>query len=94
MDYTKKVKKFTDKLLEEEKSPLTVEKYKRDVERFLFWLGERALTKKSVLEYKEYIITSFAPASVNSYLSSLNAFFEFIKRFRVGWCCFDGIFFF
>ncbi len=83
MDYRNKLEKFTLYLREEEKSSLTTEKYQRDVRRFLAWLGDRALTKKLVLEYKEELIRDFAPASVNSYLSSLNTFFAYIKRYEL-----------
>ena len=32
-----------------------------------------------VLEYKEYLLDTYAPASVNSVLSSLNGFFDFCE---------------
>ncbi len=79
--YISRLEKFKWHLLEEEKSPLTIEKYLRDVNAFFKWLDERELSKKSVLEYKEELILHFAPASVNSYLSSLNSFFIYIERY-------------
>ena len=36
--------------------------------------------KSVVLEYKERVMGLYAPRSVNSIISSLNAFFEFIRR--------------
>ena len=39
-------------LIESEKSPLTIEKYVRDVRYFLAWLGERELQKSEVLANK------------------------------------------
>lgn len=33
------------------------------------------------MEYKEYIITKYAPASVNSILSSLNSFFDSVEEY-------------
>ena len=38
------------------------------------------LNKTMVLGYKEYIISKYAPASVNSILSSLNSFFDFTSE--------------
>lgn len=72
--------KYKASLMEEEKSDLTVEKYLRDVRTFLCWLGERELEKGRALEYKSYIMENYAVASVNSMLSSLNSYFEFLNR--------------
>ena len=73
----KLVKTFKNYLVNEEKSAATLEKYIRDIKAFVCWLGSRELTKATVLEYKEHIIESYAVASVNSMLSSLNNFFAY-----------------
>ena len=75
------IKKFKEYLIDEEKSKATVEKYIRDLTVFAFWLGGAELSKARVLGYKEYIISKYAPASVNSILSSLNSFFDFICEY-------------
>lgn len=67
-------------LIQEEKSGLTVEKYVRDVKHFLFWLDNKELTKAAVLAYKTELIERYAVASVNSIISSLNSYFNFINR--------------
>ena len=64
-------------LIEEEKAPATLEKYMRDIETFFRWLNQRELDKKIVLAYKEYLMEVYAPASVNSIVSSLNSLFHF-----------------
>ena len=71
------IKKFKEYLIDEEKSKATIEKYIRDLTVFVSWLGDAELSKTKVLGYKEYIISKYAPASVNSILSSLNSFFDF-----------------
>ncbi|MBQ4545203.1 MAG: tyrosine-type recombinase/integrase [Oscillospiraceae bacterium] len=79
------MKRITEKLLseychylvEEEKSAVTIEKYKRDISAFMHWLGEKRLDKSTVLEYKECLKQTHAPASVNSVISSLNSFFGY-----------------
>ncbi len=71
------VRNFREYLITEEKSRATTDKYIRDLKAFAAWLGGEELSKAKVLEYKEYIITKYAPASVNSILSSLNSFFEY-----------------
>ncbi|MBQ4631585.1 MAG: tyrosine-type recombinase/integrase [Clostridia bacterium] len=71
------IEKFKDFLINEEKASATLEKYMRDIKAFFCWTSGLPIDKKQVLRYKEYLINKFAPASVNSVLSSLNSFFEF-----------------
>ena len=71
------IEKFKHYLIEEEKSSATLEKYKRDVTVFFTWLAGTELDKLTVLRYKEHLTMNYAPASVNSVLSSLNSFFEY-----------------
>ncbi len=71
------IEKFRKYLLNEEKSAVTVEKYIRDVKSFKKWVDGREIVKAEMLLYKEYLIELYAPASVNSILSSLNSFFGF-----------------
>ncbi len=72
------INNFRNYLITEEKSKATLEKYMRDIAAFFVWLAGGELDKITVIGYKEYLINSnYAPASVNSILSSLNSFFEF-----------------
>lgn len=71
------IEKFKHYLIEEEKSSATLEKYMRDVTAFFAWLAGCELDKFTVLRYKEHLTMNYAPASVNSVLSSLNSFFEY-----------------
>ncbi len=72
------VNSFKLYLYEEEKSDNTIEKYIRDIRFFKEWLCDRKLEKSVVLEYKKYLCENYAPASVNSMLSSINALFLFM----------------
>ncbi|MBQ8310031.1 MAG: tyrosine-type recombinase/integrase [Clostridia bacterium] len=67
-------------LTDMEKSPATVKKYLRDVLTFSEWMGERALDKRLVMEYKSLLLRRCAPTSVNSVLASLNCFFDYFNR--------------
>ena len=67
-------------LHQREKSDLTIEKYCRDVTAFLVWLNGRPLSKEETLAYKAEIVTRYAVASVNSMLSALNSYLEFLGR--------------
>ena len=75
-----RIEAFREYLQNQEKAAATILKYMRDVEKFLDWLGENGLTKHSVLEYKDFLCQTYAPASVNAALASLNGFFVFIER--------------
>ncbi len=74
------MEEFKEYLTREEKSELTVEKYLRDVRRFLLWLGEGELSKSRLLEYKNLLTERYAVVSVNSILSSLNCYLDYIGR--------------
>ncbi len=53
----------------------------RDIRFFRDWLQGRNIDKSLVIEYKKELCNRYAVKSVNSMLSSINAFFAFI-----GWC--------
>ena len=76
---TEIIKSFNDYLINEEKAAATVNKYLHDIGEFQIWLGEQELCKMAVLAYKSYLCEHYAPASVNSTLSSLNSFFNFMQ---------------
>lgn len=75
------IEKFRKYLINEEKSEATIEKYIRDILKFKACVLGKALVKKVVLEYKQFLIKNYAPASVNSMLSSINCFFEYNEWF-------------
>ena len=77
----KNILKFKNFLTFEEKSDLTIEKYVRDITNFSNWLGKKGVSKKLLLEYKNLLIKKYAPASVNSIISSLNTFFIWKKKY-------------
>lgn len=69
--------KFKLQLITDEKSDATIEKYIRDLHAFKIFLKGRELCKELVLQFKRFLIENYAPASVNSMLSSVNSFFDF-----------------
>ena len=77
--YVKQVAEYRRHLFMEEKSRATIEKYIRDVEAFCVFLNERCITKELVIEYKRMLgNVGYAVRSINSIISSLNSFLEFI----------------
>ena len=86
----RQVQAFGTFLRENEKSAATVEKYMHDVRVFCSFVGNRAIDKQLLLEYKAYLGERYAVASANSMLAALNAYLRFcgmselcVKRFTV-----------
>lgn len=70
---------FRRNLVEEEKSGVTVEKYMRDVKRFLIYAGGRRVDKELTINYKKELIEKgYAVSSINSMLASLNSLLMFL----------------
>lgn len=74
----KALKRFKHYLYEEERSGNTIEKYMRDIRFFHEWLKGRSIDKSVVIEYKKELCNRYAARSINSMLSSVNAFFVFM----------------
>ena len=75
------IKQFRNRLVLEEKSSATIEKYCRDVERFRLFVGNNEITKELVLAYKsELKCAGYAIRSINSMLTSINIIFN-----HLGW---------
>ena len=74
------ISKFEKWLYQEEKSPITVEKYLRDVRKFYAFAENREVTKELVMDYKDDLIEAgYAVRSINSMLASLNSFLRFLN---------------
>lgn len=71
------IQKFKIYLTNEEKAEATIDKYLRDIYAFMVWLCGKEVCKENVLKYKKELLENYAPASINSMLSSLNAFFAY-----------------
>lgn len=79
--YESMLEDYRVSLCEAEKCPATVEKYIRDVSRFLYFAGGQELTRERVLNYKKMLSEDgYTVRSINSMLSSLNSFFAFTGR--------------
>lgn len=66
---------FRNHLLEEEKSPATLDKYLRDVRAFASFAAGRPVSKELVMDWKARLgLHGYAPRSINSMLASLSSF--------------------
>ena len=71
---------FAACLQKEEKSPATVEKYLREVQRFAAWLDGREVSKEAVAAYKEELLNKgFCPATVNGKLTAVDRLLDFLS---------------
>lgn len=72
------IKKFEEYLYAEERSCNTIEKYIRDIRFFRGRLQGGNVDKSDLVKYKKELCERYAVKSVNSMLSSVNAFFVFM----------------
>ena len=71
---------YTAYLKEAERSRATQTQYCRDIRHFLSWAGSAALTKETVIAYKELLQREYKAASVNAKLAAINGFFSFLGK--------------
>lgn len=70
---------FERYLHEEELSEGTTQKYRRDLEAFVVWVGDRLVTKELAAGWKEQLLQhGYAPTTINSMLAAINQFFKFM----------------
>lgn len=73
------IEEFGVFLQSEEKSKNTIEKYLRDIQTFARYASGAAVTKETVISYKNKLLSkNYAARSINSMLASLNSLFSFL----------------
>lgn len=71
---------FYHHLYREEKSQATVEKYRRDAERFCAFAAGAPVTRELAIAWKRQLLEAgYAAASVNSMLASINSLFDYLN---------------
>lgn len=71
------IKHFADALREQEKSQATIQKYVHDLQALHRQIGNVAVTKAMLIEWKECLSENYAPASVNTMLACVNSLMNF-----------------
>lgn len=95
-DYTitgEQLQAFRQRLVWEEKSPATIEKYLRDAAAFTAWLDGRAASKAAAGAWKAALLEAkLAPATINVKLAAVNRFLVFLgwPAFRWNPCASSG----
>lgn len=74
------LKTFELELKEQEKSRNTIEKYMRDVRRFLDFLDGREPERELVIRYKESLQAAYQVSSINSMVIAVNSYLRHIGR--------------
>lgn len=75
---------FKQYLQERENSTATIEKYLRDVRKFIVFSGKNVkIDKEMLLKYKEWLIQNYTVSSVNSMVVALNQFLSFREMGRL-----------
>lgn len=84
------LREFKKHLVNDEKSPLTIEKYLRDLRHFCLFCKGMTVTKAVVLDYKAELSLEYKATAANSMLAAINSFFKFVgwnelcvKQFKV-----------
>ena len=81
MQIAKILKEFEEYLIQEEREKATIGKYLRDAECFLVWLGNRELSKKQVVLWKEELTEKqYSPITINGKLAAINKFLLFLGK--------------
>lgn len=74
----KSLKKYEIFLIQQEKSQATVKKYLKELQVLAAFLGGKQISKQRILEYRERLIESYQPQTVNTKLSAVNSYLEFV----------------
>ena len=72
------IERYLSHLREQERSPATIQKYAHDLKALSRWLMGEPATKATLLEWKQRLSESYAPATVNAMLTAVNGCFRFL----------------
>lgn len=72
-----KINAYLTSLREQERSAATIQKYGHDLRTFLDFAGKMPFSKITVIAWKEQLMASYAPATVNSMLAAINGYLRF-----------------
>lgn len=75
----RRIQAYLDGLAERERSPHTLEKYRRDLTGLARFLAGRPLDKPALLAWKARLSEQYAPATVNSMLAAVNGYLVYAR---------------
>ena len=77
---SEQISRYAQSLREKERTVHTVKKYVYSLNTLLGYLDGRPLTKEILMAWKETLMRSYAPVSVNTILTIVNGFLTYIGR--------------
>lgn len=79
------LEQYEEYLISEEKSIATIEKYMRDIKKLEKYANGCEITKKLMIEYKEYLRVNkkYKLSSINSFLIAANRLFEYMGWYEL-----------
>lgn len=72
-----KIEDFLTYQKEQERSRATLQKYRHDLMELIKFLKEEKLTKSALINWKEHLMSAYAPASVNAMLAAVNGYLRY-----------------
>lgn len=79
------LERYREYMFGEEKAKQTIEKYMRDLQKLVEYIGDRNITKELMISYKEYLLNEkqYKVTSINSFLVAANRFFEYMEWYEI-----------
>ena len=74
---SKRIREYVIYLKEQERSAATIQKYTHDLRVLQGYLDGAAVTKAALIQWKQQLTDSHAPATVNTMLAAINSFLTF-----------------
>ena len=71
------IDRYLTHLREQERSAATLQKYRHDLNELCGYLHNAPLNKSALIDWKELLISKYAPATVNSMLIAVNGYLRF-----------------
>lgn len=71
------IDRYLTHLREQERSVATLQKYRHDLNELCGYLHTAPLNKSALIDWKELLISKYAPATVNSMLIAVNGYLRF-----------------
>lgn len=79
--FSEQLNQFRQNLIDEERTPATIEKYIRDIQAFFHQLSDEiVVSREVVINYKKSLLEKYKSSSANSMLVALNRYFAFCGR--------------
>ena len=72
------INQYQSYLYNQERSQATIEKYIRDIYKFMEYLNDHDLSKEHLIEYKKLLLETYQTSSINSMIISIHGFLDFI----------------